>query len=730
MVSVKRGVSIPMRDGVNLGATIYKPRSIRTPLPTLIHLTPYIADRFSQRALWFARRGYVVATVDVRGRGNSEGRFKPFVNDGCDGHDAVEWLAGRPWTNGKVAMIGGSYTGWNQWSVTKEFPPHLETITPAASTYPGTSGVPKTRNIFLPYMMHWLNTVSSRPRRGGRSFCEQKYELYRQHLPFSTFDKVYGHTSTDFRTWVRHPEIDAYWDAMNPSIEDYARIDKPILTVTGYYDADQTGAMTHYRRHMRHASTEARKKHYLVIGPWDHAGAQHCKRENAGLRFDPASLIDNNRLHEQWYDWTMKGGRKPEFLKKNVAYYVMGAEEWNYADCLETIETAHLKLHLDSGEKGAKVGRLSAERPRLSTSYKYTYDPLDTRPGQFERKLGGEPDSYNIMDTNARSQRYAISVRQFGNGLIYHSEPFPEYTELTGYVRLVAWISMDVPDTDFMVTLHEIMPDGTSIQLTDDALRARYRESPRKAKLVAPGRITRYEFKGFWFFSREIAKGSRLRMVLWSPNSIHLEKNYNSGRAVAEESGKDARTAHIALHHDSRHPSYIEIPVARVSERAKAARQAARLRRLTARQAEERLLKEIEAATVDLVTPDKKLEVAHNQQGQRSKSGGGFRHRWSDATAGGWFSYDMKVLPDQPVCVMVTYWGGDTDNRTFDILIDGHRIATQKLNASKPGQFMDVTYDIPVDLTKGKQKVTVKFQAHPGAVAGGVFGCRIVESKN
>ncbi|KPK45792.1 MAG: hypothetical protein AMK72_10540 [Planctomycetes bacterium SM23_25] len=718
-----------MRDGINLGATIFKPKGIQEPLPVIVHFTPYIADRFSHRAQWFARRGYVVATVDVRGRGNSEGRFKPFVNDGRDGHDVVEWLASRPWTNGKVAMIGGSYTGWDQWSVIKEFPPHLETIIPAAPTYPGTSGVPKNRNIFLPYIMHWLNTVSSRPCRDGKSLDEKKYEMYRQHRPFITFDTIYGNTSTEFRTWVRHPAVDAYWDAMNPSIEDYARINKPIMTVTGYFDADQTGAMTHYRRHVKHTSPKARNRHYLVIGPWDHGGAQHCKRGNAGLKFDAASLIDNNRLHKQWYDWTMKGGKKPEFLKKNVAYYVMGAEEWKYADSLEAIETTSLKLYLDSGEKGANPGKLSKERPRLSASDKYTYDPLDTRPGEFERKQEGEPGSYNIMETSAKSVRYATSVRRFGNGLIYHSEPFPEYTELTGYVRLVALISMDVPDTDFMVTLHEIMPDGTSIQLTDDALRARYRESPRKAKLVAPGKITRYEFKEFWFFSREIAKGSRLRMVFWSPNSIHLEKNYNSGRVVAEESGKDARTAHINLHHDSRHPSYIEIPVAKISERAKASRRAARLRRRAARRAEERLLKEIEAATVDLVTPDEKLERAHNQQGRRSKSGAGFGRRWRDATGGGWFSYDMKVLPDQPVCMMVTYWGGDTDNRTFDILIDGRKIATQKLNASKPGRFMDMTYKIPAHLTKGKQKVTVKFQAHPGAVAGGVYGCRIVKAR-
>jgi len=454
--------------------------------------------------------------------------------------------------------------------------------------------------------------------------------------------------------------------------------------------------MTHYRLHMQHASPEAREKHYLIIGPWDHGGAQKSKRQNAGLTFGEACLIDNNELHKQWYDWTMKDGKKPEFLAKHVAYYVMGAEKWKYADCLEAIPTTPVKLYLDSTEKGAKSvslpGMLSKKRPSLSTSDKYTYDPLDIRPGELEMKLGGEPGSYNVMSTSAKSQRYARSTSRFGNGLIYHSEPFLENTELTGYVKLVAWLSMNVPDTDFMVTLHEIMTDGTSIQLTDDALRARYRESPQAEKLVTSGEITRYEFKQFWFFSRQIAKGSRLRLVFWSPNSIHLEKNYNSGGVVAEESGKDAQTAHVTLHHDAHHPSYLEIPVVKISKKEK-----------VAREPERRHLQQIEAATVDLVLPGTKLEGAHNQQGKASKSGG-FGRKWRDATGGGWFSYDMKGLPDQPGSLMVTYWGGDTNNRTFDILVDGRKIATQKLSASKPGQFMDVTYDIPADLTKASRR--------------------------
>ena len=122
-------------------------------------------------------------------------------------------------------------------------------------------------------------------------------------------------------------------------------------------------------------------------------------------------------------------------------------------------------------------------------------------------------------------------------------------------------MAMDVPDTDFYVALYEIQPDGTSIQLTTDQMRARYRESLREAKLVKPGEINRYEFDKFLFFSRRVTKGSRLRLVLASGNSIYVQKNYNSGGDVARETAKDARTAHITVYHDAEHPSSLTLPV-------------------------------------------------------------------------------------------------------------------------------------------------------------------------
>ncbi|HET7840428.1 MAG TPA: CocE/NonD family hydrolase [Terriglobia bacterium] len=552
------GVKIPMRDGVKLNATLYKPKSIKESLPVIFTLTPYISDSYHDRAMYFSQHGYVYALVDVRGRGNSEGKFEPFANEARDGDDVVEWLAKQPWSNGKVAMWGGSYAGFDQWATLKEFPPHLATIVPAAAAHAAVD-FPFFANVYGTYDIQWLTFTSGVTGNdhlfGESPFWNAKFwEYYSEHQPFKDLDKTTGDLATVFQLWLQHPTPDAYWDAMAPTPDDYRRINIPILTITGDYDGDQRGALTYYRRHMQYGNDEAKAKHFLIIGPWDHAGTRTPKREVGGLIFGGDSMLDLNQLHREWYDWTMKTGAKPQFLKKRVAYYLTGAEQWKYADSFDSISNAtrRLYLHSERGEANDVFhsGKLSETKPATEAPDKFTYDPLDTRPGALERK---DVSNYITDETGA--------LNLYGDGVIYHSEPFEKDTEISGYLKLVVWMSMDVPDTDFAVQVFEIMPNGTSIALTDDLMRARYRESLREAKAVKSGEVTRYEFTGFQWFSRRIMKGSRLRVLLGCPNTIHLEKNYNSGGNVAEESGKDARTAHITIYHDAERASFLDLPI-------------------------------------------------------------------------------------------------------------------------------------------------------------------------
>jgi hypothetical protein len=151
--------------------------------------------------------------------------------------------------------------------------------------------------------------------------------------------------------------------------------------------------------------------------------------------------------------------------------------------------------------------------------------------------------------------------------------------------------------------------------------------------------------------------------------------------------------------------------------------------RCTEYQAEVAREKALAARTVDrVVIGDRDSERAHGLEGLRHASGPfGGRH-WRHA-GDGWFSYELKSLPDRPVEILCTYWGSDVGARVFDVLVDGTKIATQKLDRNKPESFFDQIYPVPPELTKGKGKITVRFEAHPGNTAGGVFDLRLLKTE-
>jgi uncharacterized protein len=555
-VKFQWGVKIPLRDGVKLNATVYTPRDQKAPAPCVFTLTPYIGQSYHDRGMYFATHGYPFLTVDVRGRGNSEGQFRPLIQEARDGHDVVEWLAQQPYCNGKVTMWGGSYAGYDQWVTAKEFPPHLATIVPVASPFAGVD-FPMRGNIPAPYDLQWLTFTSGNTSQdrifGDELFWDAKgREWFEGGSPFRQFDTLVGNPSATFQEWLAHPAVDSYWDSYNPTAEQYAKLSIPILTITGHYDGDQPGAMEHYRRYMKNTDAAGRARHYLIIGPWDHAGTRTPEAHVGGLTFGSASLVDLPKLHRDWYAWTMQGGPKPEFLQKHVAYYVMESEKWRYADTLEGVTAQSRAYHLDSVANATDVlasGSLDAARGKGKPD-RYVYDPRDVSIAAVEANI--EPGSLT-------DQHWVHAMR--GKQLVYHTAPFDRDTEITGYFKLSAWLAIDRPDTDFSVNIYEIRPDGSSILLTNDVQRARYRESLRTPRLITTREPLRYDFNGFMFTSRLLRHGSRLRLVIGPVNSMFSQKNYNSGGEVSDESMRDAKTVTVQLYHDAAHPSALYVPI-------------------------------------------------------------------------------------------------------------------------------------------------------------------------
>ncbi len=562
-VRMQWGIAIPMRDGVQLSATLYLSPAQQKPAPAVFVLTPYIGQFHHRRGVFFASHGYPFLTVDVRGRGNSEGTFEPLRSEGMDGLDIVEWLAGQPFCNGQVAMWGGSYEAFAQWATAAERPEHLRTIVPAASACIAVD-FPMRCNVPEPYLIQWLTLVAGRTSQermffNNEIFWANKFRAWLESgRPFKELDQVFGLPSAAFQEWVAHPQQDEYWDSYNPAPEQYSRLTIPILTITGICDADQPGALAHYREHMKHAPASSRSQHYLVIGPWDHAGTRTPQSKFLGLEVGPESLVDLQKLHLEWYAWTLQGGSKPAFLRNNVAYYVIGADEWRYADSLEAVTSRFDPLYLSSVGNPTDVfhsGELSRTLPAEGHADCYVYDPSDVRLASLESTI--DPESRTDL---------RLLYAESGTHLVYHSRPLRRDQEISGFFRLSVWLAIDQPDTDFRASIYSVDVDGSGTLLSRDWIRARYRESLRSARLVRTAEPLRYDFERFPFMAWRLKRGSRLRLVIGPVNSIYSQKNYNSGGIVAEETAGDGRPVRVRLFHDPERPSVLQVPLAHPEE--------------------------------------------------------------------------------------------------------------------------------------------------------------------
>jgi len=544
---IQWGVKIPMRDGVTLDATIFRPIG-QGPTPVILTLTPYVADRFEDVGAYFARHGYAFAIVDDRGRGNSGGELKLWTEDGPDGHDLVEWLAAQPWTDGQVAMWGGSYGGKNQWMIAGERPKGLKTIVPASAGIAGENIAMATSNIFRGMDYNWLISMighTANMNSGGDSaYWTGVYEeASKGRVPYRDLDVLAGYPSAIWRQWMAHPQLDAFWDSASTAPQKWAGITLPTLSITGQYDTSETGTIAFRRKQLDAGGPAVAARSYLVIGAWDHPGSRNPKRRLGGLDFGEAAVLDVKALHVAWYDHVLKGGPVPAFLSDHFVYFLAGANAWRAAPSLAAATDHRDTLWLsspasDAGSIAARGALARTPQPQAPDSY--AYDP--SLPAHNEGFEGGPLVSPDYLTDDGMMRRVK------GDGLVYDTAPLTKGAKLVGVPDLTLDLAMDTPDTDIRAALYEVKADGSVICLTQDWVRARYRKTRRKAELVTPGEVEAYRFDNFNFVARAIAPGSVIRLVIVPVGaSFHDERNRNSGKPVELETAADNRVATVSL---------------------------------------------------------------------------------------------------------------------------------------------------------------------------------------
>ncbi len=562
---------IPMRDGVELEAWITKPSNLKGRAPAVFELTQYDIDGgFGGGIATFVRRGYVFVQVLVRGRGRSGGVKSDSLGlqVGRDGYDVVEWIAAQPWSDGHVVMYGASFFGMTQWRTAAQNPPHLSAIAPSVSIYPGWD-VPNTNGIPQAWSAVIMGLTSGRELNTGfvanRAYWKGKMlEQYTAYRPFRELDDAMGIAQDDWwmadesgqklsfmKMWLDHVGDEAFNLAAEPGPEDFRQMNFPVLSATGYYDDDQPGALRYYRRHLAHAPAAA--KHYLIIGPWDHLGTHHPVKEIEGLAIPDAAVLDMEKLHADWYDWVLGRGPRPDFLRDNVAYFMLGADEWRYAKTLEGASSGKdLTFYLDAPEgTPADVfhsGTLAARPPGVEPPAVIVSDPHELPELEVARYAVHEDLTSQFRDFQRRA-------------IVFHSAPFAQDVEVAGHMRLNLEVEADAPDFDLWAQVLMVLPDGSTVCLGEDIRRARFRDGPFKQELLKPDQVVAIPFEFPWM-ARRIPAGARLRLTIAPLNSPSYQKNYNTGGRIGYEKIEDARIAHIRVFHDAARASSLALPLA------------------------------------------------------------------------------------------------------------------------------------------------------------------------
>lgn len=544
---IEEDVLIETTDGAVLHATVVRPRGVSGPQPAALSFNVY-ATRVNDLILakTAAVHGFVGVVANTRGKRVDSGPIEPFRHEPRDTHAVLDWIVEQPWSNGDVAVWGGSYGGYAAWAALKDPHPAVGAVAAHAAALPGL-GLPMFNNVFLNANYCWAfhvtnnRTLDYEPCADGQRWATMQQEYYETGRPYREIDAIDGTPNPLLQEWLDHPAFDEYWQRLVPFGDDFADIDVPVLTITGYYDDGQISALHYFNEHYRHNS-EA--EHYLVISPADHPGAQWgSPKELRGYTLDPGARISPPDLTFEWFDHVLRGGDRPGLLRDRVNYQVMGGERWRHAPSMAELGDDTLRLYLSDTASGTHHA-LSRTRPSAPGR---TVQEVDFRDR--------ESTSFNYYPWPIEGPK-----PEFGDARVFVSEPFEEPVEVSGIFGGRLTVTINKRDFDPLVVLYEQKPDGRYVHLSYYLGRASYAQDMTERNLLTPGTAESIPIRRSYMTARRLQEGSRLVAVIDVNRSPRAQINYGTGGDVSAESIEDAGgPLRVEWHNDS----FIEIQVRR-----------------------------------------------------------------------------------------------------------------------------------------------------------------------
>ncbi|HLB09925.1 MAG TPA: CocE/NonD family hydrolase, partial [Gemmatimonadaceae bacterium] len=526
------------RDGARLASYIARPVG-NGPFGVVLQRTPYTRILHPAGHYW-ASRGYIFVAQHVRGRDVSDGTvFGDYDTDVRDGYDAVEWAARLPGANGRVGMIGHSDEGRLAWYAAVSAPPHLAAIAPSAATGDPWRIVPYEDMVFSPINVAWACLMRARTLQ---DIGELDIGAALVHLPLTDLPQRLGCGDVPlWDRWIEHPTLDAYWRA-HAVTTNIARVKAPVLQISGWYDdsrgpIDYTNALSAVPGHpfIR-----------LVMGPGAHKGVDYVAGE-----FGKQSRVETRRLQLRWFDHYLTGKDNGVDHELPVDLFVFGDNAWRKEAAWPLARATPVKWYLASGGRANTSegdGVLDTIAPSGSAADTFTYDPANPTPFLIDSRE---------LETSLNENFTALNASRH-DALVFTSKPLTKPIEVTGQMSAALWASSDAKDTDWIVMLLDVFPDGRAERVQDGIARARFRHGFDREAMLVPGNVERYDID-VWFTSRVFEPGHRIRVSVSSALFPKYDRNLNTGGDNERDS--TFVVAHQRVLHDAAHPSQVVLPV-------------------------------------------------------------------------------------------------------------------------------------------------------------------------
>ncbi len=533
-VTKLKKIMMPMRDGIQLAASIYLPDA-KGKFPVILERTPYGRHNLLD-AYYYASRGYAVVTQDVRGRYGSQGDWQPFLNEANDGADSVAWCASQPWSDGKVGMIGASYGGYVQWAAAQQDVGALRCIVPEVSPPMPLYNVPYSFGELFLLPDLWWSAIANGRYNGAIPVLKNLTPFFT--LPLSQTDQaVLGKTIPFYQYWLSHSPSSKVWQTANFNAAMKTMKPLPALMISGWFDGDGIGTELNYQRMV----AAGQKNQYLLIGPWAHEF--NSSTSIGGIQFGSKAVINLQTILLQWFDHWLKGMHNNLRARKKAEVFLMGLNKWEGFNQWPPARSVPHKFYL---EPNGGLGSRQISSNKMSDNI--TYDPMHPYIPAADRSL--------FLTAQNKPNRNVIPPKN--SFLTFTTQPLKKNLLVAGPLFVHLWAASSAPDTDYVAWLQDVQPNGTAVTLAIGIVRALYRHGFLHPAPLQPGKPVLYSIN-LWGTGYRFAKGHRIKLKIASSYFPTFARNLNTLQPSA--SAVQGVIAHQSIFRSPSHPSYLTLPV-------------------------------------------------------------------------------------------------------------------------------------------------------------------------